>query len=100
MSCKYKCSNDIDPDDYVPATRQVELVNIAPVYPFNAVRLAIREAVFAALTTTFVEIEVCDGSCIVTHAGVDMSLQCESCADLAMRIELGIIPDIHQGDES
>ncbi|KKL28627.1 hypothetical protein LCGC14_2373260 [marine sediment metagenome] len=45
----YDCSDDIDPNDYVSPTRQTELVNLAPVYPFNAVRLAIREAVFTAL---------------------------------------------------
>lgn len=87
MSCKYKCSDDIDPDDFVLPTRQVELVDIAPIYPFNAVRLAIREAVFAALTTTFVEIEICNGSC--TDNGPEG--QCESCADLQMRIELDVI---------
>ncbi len=89
MNCKYKYSDDIDPDDYVPAARQVELTNLTEVgLPFNAVRLAIREAVFAALTTTFVEIEPCDHSCVDSPEG-----QCENCADLEMRMELGIIPD-------
>ena len=45
----HTCSDDINPDDYISTHRQVELVNMAHIYPFNTVRLAIREAVFAAL---------------------------------------------------
>ena len=37
---------------------------------------------------TVIELEICDGSCITYGP----ESQCESCADLAMRRKLGIIP--------
>ena len=42
-----------------------------------------------SIKETIVELEVCDGTCIDTGP----ENQCESCADLEMRIALGIIID-------
>lgn len=85
----YDKFDDVNPDDYVPTSRQTELIDMAEIgMPFSAIRIAIREAVFAAANTTYVNIEVCDGSCIDTG----LENQCESCADLEMRMMLGIVP--------